>query len=414
MAALINFLVAACFGEILIDMSGILDGLRVIDVTRYIAGPVATMLLADLGADVIRIEPPGGGEDRAVWPFKAGFHSGATFSSVTRNKRGITLDLASVKGRSVFDSLLAQSDMVFANLPTSSLKSLGLEYERLIEVRPDVIFVHLTSFGTEGPYRNKLSFDMVAQFMSGLAHLSGERDKPAKFAGPWVDMATGFIGAFGAMAALHHRQATGEGQKVEANLLQTAMTVGNSYLIEQFFNQYNRQGTGNRLQSGGPGDLVKTKDGWVYIVVLGDSMFGRFARMIGKENTLMHDPRFLTNELRGENGALLSAIATEWSQNFTTAEILTILEKAKIPAGPCLTPEQALNDPQVQECYVENVEVEGLSKPMPYISHPARFSKVPGRIRQAAPRVGEHNLEVLLAAGYSHEQIEALKAEGVI
>lgn len=394
-------------------MAGMLDGLRILDVTRFVAGPAATVLLADLGADVIRIEAPGGAEDRSTLPFREGFHGGVGFTQLGRNKRGITIDLGSEKGRAVFDRLLVSADIVFANLPRRTAAALGLDYERMKAIKPDIIFVHMTTFGNEGPYADRLGFDAIAQVMSGLAHISGDPGKPMKQNSAWVDMSTGFLGAFGALAALRHRDLTGEGQKVETNLLQTAMTVGNYFLIDQEFNQTNRAGTGNRAQSGGPADLIQTSDGWVYMVALGDAMFRRFMRMIGRED-LIADPRFATDELRAENGEILSEVTTQWARQYTNAEILPILEANRIPAGPMLTPQQALDDPHVREQFLQPVDVDGLSAPVPYIKPPVTFSRTPGEIRKGPPRIGEDTDTVLGEAGFSPEEIAVLREEGVI
>lgn len=394
-------------------MGGILEGIRVLDVTRFVAGPAATVLLADLGADVIRIEAPGGAEDRGTLPFKEGFHGGVGFTQLGRNKRGLTLDLACDRGRAVFDRLLAGADMVFANLPPRTAAHLGLEYERMKAIKPDIIFVLMTTFGSKGPYADRLGFDAIAQVMSGLTAISGEPDKPMKHNSAWVDMSTGFLAAFGAMAALHHRNRTGEGQQVETNLLQTAMTVGNYFLLDQYFNGSNRGGTGNRAQSGGPADLIRTKDGWVYMVALGEPMFRRFMRMIGRED-LLDDPRFADDELRAENGAALSEVVTAWAGQFTNAEILPILEANRIPAGPLLTPQQALDDPHVREQFLVELPVEGLSRPVPYVKPPVTFSATPGEIRKGPPQVGEDCDAVLAEAGFSSEEIAGLRRDRVI
>lgn len=394
-------------------MTGILDGIRVLDVTRFVAGPAATALLSDLGADVIRIESPGGAEDRTTLPFRDGFHGGVGFTQLGRNKRGVSIDLASEKGRAVFDRLLAGADIVVANLPRRTAAALGLDYDRMKTVKPDIIFVHMTTFGNDGPYADRTGFDAIAQVMSGLTAISGEPGKPMKHNSAWVDMSTGFLAAFGALAALHHRDRTGEGQKVETNLLQTAMTVGNYFLFDQYFNRSNRVGTGNRAQSGGPADLIRTKDGWVYMVALGEPMFRRFMRMIGRED-LVGDPRFANDELRAENGEALSAIVTEWAGQYGNAEVLPILEANRIPAGPLLTPQEALDDPHVRAQFLVEVPVEGLPRPVPYVKPPVTFSRTPGVIAKGPPRPGEDNDAVFAEAGFSPEDIAALRADGVI
>jgi len=395
-------------------MTQILEGIRVLDVTRYVAGPVTAALLADLGADVIRIEPPGGGDDRTPLPFAEGFHGGVGFAQCGRNKRGLTLDLSGAAGRAVFDRLLAGADIVVANLPPRSMTSLGLDYDRLKTVKPDIILVHLTTFGTTGPYADRLGFDAIAQIMCGLTHLSGEPGKPMKSAAAWVDTSTGMVGAFGALAALRHRDATGEGQKVEANLLQTALMVGNYFLIEQVFNHTNRTGTGNRAPSGAPADLVPTKDGWIYAVALGNPMFKRLARLLGREEELLADKRFGSDESRAEHGEVLSEIMGEWSSQRTTAEALAELGKFNIPAGPLLNPQQVLDDPHVSSQFIERVEVPGLSQKVPYIKSPATFSKTPAVIHKGPPSAGEDNDALLAEVGYSVAEIAALRAEGVV
>lgn len=394
-------------------MAGMLEGVRILDVTRFVAGPASTVLFADLGADVIRIEAPGGAEDRTTLPIKEGFHGGVGFTQLGRNKRGVTLDLGSEKGRAVFDRLLLTADIVFANLPRRTAAALGLEYERMKAIKNDIIFVHLTTFGNEGPYADRLGFDAIAQVMSGLTHISGEPGKPMKQNSAWVDMSTGFLAAFGAMAALRYRDRTGEGQKVETNLLQTALTVGNYFLFDQYFNQTDRVGTGNRAQSGGPADLIQTRDGWVYMVALGDAMFRRFMKMIGREE-LIGDPRFATDELRAENGEALTEAATAWAGQYSTAEIMPILETNRIPAGPQLTPQEALDDEHVRDQFLTYVPVEGLSRPVPYIKPPVTFSATPGDIHKGPPRPGEDNDEVLGEAGFSPDEIANLRAEGII
>lgn len=394
-------------------MAGMLEGIKVLDVTRFVAGPAATVLMADLGADVIRIETPGGAEDRGTLPFNEGFHGGVGFTQLGRNKRGLTLDLSKAEGRAAFDRLLRTADIVVANLPRKTASALGLDYERMAAIKPDIIYVHLTTFGSDGLYADRLGFDAIAQCMSGLTAISGEPGKPMKHNSAWVDMGTGFLAAFGAMAALHHRDKTGEGQKVETNLLQTAMTVGNYFLFDQFFNQTNRVGTGNRAQSGGPADLIQTKDGWVYMVALGDPMFRRFMRMIGRED-LLDDARFATDELRAENGADLSEIVAQWARQYTNAQILPILEQHRIPAGPLLTPQEALDDPHVRDQFIVEVQVEGLSKPVPYIKPPVTFSKTPGMIHKGPPKPGEDADAVLMEAGFSVDEIDDLRRLGVV
>lgn len=393
-------------------MTGALQGVRILDVTRFVSGPIATALMSDMGADVIRIEQPGGAEDRDTLPIAEGYHGGVGFTQLARNKRSVTIDLSRTEGRAVFDRLLASADVVVVNMPRRPCKSLGLDYDRLRSIKPDIIAAHLTTFGSTGPYADRLGFDAIAQVMSGLVAISGDEGHPMKQNSAWVDMSTGFLTALGIVAALRHRDLTGEGQLVETNLMQTALTVGNYFLFDRFFNGTDRVGTGNRAQSGGPADLIRTKDGWVYMVALGDPMFRRFMKMIGRED-LIDDPRFANDDLRAENGAILSGIVTEWSSAITTQEILPILEECRIPAGPLYTLQQALDDRHFNEAFYQHVDV-GLSRPAPYVKPPITFSGTPSSIRSQPPRPGEHNVEVLREAGFSDEEMAGLARDGIV
>jgi crotonobetainyl-CoA:carnitine CoA-transferase CaiB-like acyl-CoA transferase len=393
-------------------MAGALQGVRVLDVTRFVSGPIATALMADMGADVIRVEQPGGADDRTTLPISEGYHGGVGFTQLGRNKRGVTIDLAREEGRAVFDRLMETADVVVVNMPRRPTKALGLDYERLRSVKKDIIVAHLTTFGSDGPYADRLGFDAIAQVMSGLAAISGDESRPMKQNSAWVDMSTGFLTALGTVAALRHRDLTGEGQLVETNLMQTALTVGNYFLFDQFFNQANRKGTGNRAQSGGPADLMRTRDGWVYMVALGEPMFVRFMKMIGRED-LIGDPRFANDELRAENGDALSEVVNQWSKQYSTHEIMKILEENRIPSGPLLTPQEALEDPHFNEVFFTPFDV-GLSKPAPYVKSPIGFSATPSSLRKGPPRPGEDNQAVLMDSGFTDEEIAALARDGII
>ncbi|QQN75275.1 CaiB/BaiF CoA-transferase family protein [Croceicoccus sp. YJ47] len=393
-------------------MTGALEGVRILDVTRFVSGPISTALLSDMGADVIRVEQPGGAEDRTTLPIDEGFHGGVGFTQLARNKRGVTIDLAKPQGRAIFDRLLASADVVVVNMPRRPTRALGLDYDRLRSVKPDIIVGHLTTFGSTGPYADRLGFDAIAQVMSGLVAISGDEGRPMKQNSAWVDMSTGFLMALGIVAALRHRDLTGEGQLVETNLMQTALTVGNYFLFDQALNKSERAGTGNRAQSGGPADLIQTKDGWVYMVALGEPMFRRFMTMIGRED-LIGDPRFANDELRAENGAELSRVVTAWSKQYTNADIMQILEENRIPSGPLLTPQEALEDPHFNAVFYQDVDV-GLSQPAPYVKSPIGFSATPSSIRKGPPRPGENNLDVLREAGMSDQEIADAKESGVI
>ena len=243
-------------------LSGVLHGIRVLDFGRYIAGPYCAALLADLGADVVRIERREGGEDRWVAPVAAD-GAGALYLAMNRNKRGMTLDPAHPQGREIVQKLVATADVVVANLPPEVLRLLSLDLESLRRVKPDIILTTVTAFGAGGPWSDRHGFDGIGQLMSGAAYLTGTPEQPMRAAVAWVDFGTASVSAFGTLAALIARRETRRGQKVEAALLRTAVAFTNSALLEQQVIQVNRVATLNRGQTSAPSDVFRTKDGWI-------------------------------------------------------------------------------------------------------------------------------------------------------
>ena len=271
-------------------MTNVLDGIKVLDFGRYIAGPWCGALLGDFGAEVIRIDKVGGSEDRYVAPMSDD-GSGAMFLQMNRNKRGMTLNPTLPEGREIQQRLVAGADVVIANLPEAARVTLGLEYDTLKSIKPDIILTTATAFGSTGPYATKVGFDLVAQAMSGAMYLSGNEGQPMRSYFPWVDYGTATLAALGTMAAIMHRKATGEGQHVEGSLLGTALTNGNSTLIEQALVQRNRVASGNRGQLSAPSDAYDTTDGQIIVLTLGPGMHRRWAKLMGEEHWLT-DPRF--------------------------------------------------------------------------------------------------------------------------
>src|SRR6202521_138133 len=293
------------------SVSGVLAGIRVLDFGRYIAGPFCAALLGDLGAEVIRIERLGGGEDRGLIPVGAGPDGGgAMFLAMNRNKLGMTLDPASPKGREITRKLVATADVVVANLPPAVLRSLALDLDSLREVKPDIILTTVTGFGAGGPLSHKHGFDGIGQTMSGAVYLSGTPEQPIMTKAPWVDFGTAFLSAFGTLAALIERGKTGRGQKVEGALLRTAIAYTNATLIEPALTRADRTATVNRGFNSAPADIFRTKDGWIVATVIGAPMFRRWAKMIGEEHWL-GDPRFADDQSRGDHGEVISARMNE-------------------------------------------------------------------------------------------------------
>src|SRR6266480_5120116 len=249
--------------------SGVLGGIRVLDFGRYIAGPFCAALLGDLGAEVIRLERIGGGEDRGMIPVGTGPDGGgAMFLAMNRNKLGMTLDPAAPKGREIVRKLVAAADVVVANLPPRVLRSLALDLDSLRRTKPDIILTTVTGFGSGGPLSHKHGFDGIGQTMSGAVYLSGTPEQPIAIKVPWVDFGTAFLSAFGTLAALIERGKTGRGQKVEGALLRTAVAISNAMLIEQALTRVNRAAIVNRGFNSAPADIFRTKDGWIVATVI--------------------------------------------------------------------------------------------------------------------------------------------------
>ena len=393
--------------------SDVLAGIRVLDFGRYIAGPYCAALLADLGADVIRIERRGGGEDRWVAPV-APDGAGALFLTMNRNKRGMTLDPACPEGRGIVKKLVATSDVVVANLPPDVLRSLALDLESLRRVKPDIILTTVTAFGAGGPWSHKHGFDGVAQLMCGSTYLSGTPEQPIRASVAWVDCGTASLAALGTLAALMAREKTGRGQKVEGALLRTALAFNNPALVEQQVIQVNRIATLNRGQTSAPSDLFRTKDGWIIAYAIGNPMFARWATLMGEDHWLS-DPRFKDDEARGDHGEMISKRMGEWCAERTTSEALSALEAAKIPAGPLYSPQQALEDTHIRAAgLLRDSDYPGLSRPAPLAPTPVDLSETPGRFRRHAPTLGEHTDQILAELGYGAEAIADLKGRGVI
>src|SRR5438876_2764076 len=393
-------------------MTNVLDGIRVLDFGRYIAGPYCAALLADLGADVIRIERIGGGEDRWVAPINDD-GIGALYVTMNRNKRGMTLDPSSPDGREIVKKLVATADVVVANLPPEVLRSLSLDLESLRRVKPDIILTTVTAFGG-GPWSHKHGFDGIGQVMSGAAYMTGTLETPYRAAVAWVDCGTASLAAFGTLAALMERGKSGRGQKVEGALLRTALAFNNAALVEQQAIQVNRIPTENRGQTSAPSDLFRTKDGWIIAYAIGNPMFARWAKMMGEDGWLT-DPRFKDDEARGNHAEDISKRVSDWTLQRTTEQALTELEGAKIPAGPLYTPQQALDDVHIRQAgLLADTDYPGIARRVPLAPTPVDLSDTPGRFWHRAPMLGEHTNAILGEIGYSAAAIDALRRRGVV
>ncbi len=388
-----------------------LQGIRVLDFGRFIAGPFCAALLADLGADVIRVEKVRGGEDRFLMPVtEAG--DGAYYLQVNRGKRGMTLNPRAPEGRHVLQRLVATADVVVANLPDAALKALGLDYDALTAVKPDVILTSVSAFGTGGPSSHRLGFDGIGQAMSGIMYLSGRPGEPTKAYCPYVDFTTALVATVGTLAALLVRRDTGQGQQVRASLLASALTIANGMLMEQAMIRPDRVATGNRSQTQGPSDAFRTRDGWVLVQCIGQPLFRRWTELIGEPHWL-DDPRFGDDRSRGDHGGVISERMAAWCGQRTTEEALAALDAARIPAGPVLSPQQVLDDAHVQAIgFLRSLASPGSDVDAPVADTPFTLSAASAATRGRAPALGEHTDAILTDLGYSAPAIAALHDRG--
>lgn len=398
-------------------MTMVLEDIRVLDFGRFIACPYCGMLLADMGAEVIRVERTGGEEDRThslVGPN----NQNLSYPSYARNKKGITLNLMkNPDAMKVLEDLLKKTDVVIHNFSPAAAKAMGLTYEKLSKIKPDIIMTAVSCFGSEGPYRDRPGFDFIAQAMSGSLALGGYPDKPPTraFMNP-MDYGTALSAAYATAMAIRHRDKTGEGQMVDLSLLKTAISFCAPQIAEaEVFGQL-RPMIGNRAAYLGPTDLFKCKDGYVFIATIMNTLWRRLARVVGHEE-LIDDPDLGNDLSRFENREKIDPLIASWTAERTVQEVLDEMEKAHIPCGPCLGLDEVAHDPHVKATnMVEYIDMEepGLEN-VPISNTPFTLSKTPPRIHSRAPRPGEHNAEIYGGLlGYSDEKLQEMQTKKTI
>ena len=309
---------------------------------------------------------------------------------------------------------MTSADVVLANMPQSGLRDIGIDYQCLTKIKPDVILASSTAFGADGPFADRVGFDGVAQAMSGNLYLTGEADQPTRNFYPYVDFTTGALNTIAILSAIMHRSQTGEGQEVQGALLASALTVAGGTLIEQAVSNVNRVATGNRGQTAAPSDTFKTSDGWVLISVVGQPLFERWAKLMGEEHWLK-DPRFADDASRGAHSEMISERMQAWTTGRSTGEILTALDEARIPCGEVLSPQETLLHPQVQAMgYLEETDYPGVEGGYPLPRMPIEFSKIQRQKPGRPPLLGEHTDDILEELGFSEEEITDFHSQGIV
>ena len=375
-------------------MSGALTGLRVLDLTQHLSGPYCAMVLADQGADVIKIEKPGKGDDaREMPPFVGG--EGSPFMLWNRNKRSVVLDLKTADGVALLEKLAGGADVLIENFRPGTLDRLGLGYAHLAALNPRLIYCAISGFGQSGPYSRRGGFDLMIQAMSGLMSVNGEPDgPPLRLPIAISDVAGGLFGAVGILSALAAREQSGRGQQVDVSLYESAIAFGVYEAAYFFATGKNPPRLGQAHRGSSPYQVFRSKDSWLTVGGATQELWLRLCRLLGCEELIL-DPRFSDNASRVANNAALVALLAVPLARETNAHWLAELEAAGIPAGPVVTHAELFADPQLR-ARDGVVEVEHPSAGrMQTLGVPIKLSETPGGVRRPAPRLGEHTAEVL-------------------
>lgn len=394
---------------------GPLSGLKVVDLTHVMAGPTCTLMLADMGAEVIKVEKtPGGDDSRHMIPPKIGDHA-ASFLMMNRNKRGIVLDLKTKGGASILRRLIARADVLVENFAPGVMDRFGFGFEALHKKFPGLIYCSLSGFGRTGPYRDRRGFDLVAQAMSGIMSFTGERPDgpPIKCGAPLSDITAGILSALGILAAYTNKLKTGQGQWVETSLFEAALvqTYWQSAIALATGGAPKAMGSAHPLNA--PYQAFEASDGWI---VVGGANQKHWALMLEamEASDLAQDPRFLTG---ADRMAHLKELEAELSKRYRQKPAqywLDALDKRGVPCGPVMNMLQALSDPQtLARDMVVEVEHSTLG-PVKTIGLPLKFSSTPGKVRSGAPIYGEHTREVLREHGFNDQEIAAFEKEGAV
>ena len=393
-------------------MGKVFEGLKVVDLTSALNGPFATMFLADYGAEVIKVEPLGGDQCRAWGPFEKNSGESAFFAAYNRNKKSVTLNLKTEKGREMLYELVKDADVLAENYKGGVTKKLGIDYDTIKKINPNIIYASSSGFGQYGPIAHRPCYDVVAQAMGGILNLTGFPDQDPVKVGPSVgDHVAGIYLAVGIMMALYHREKTGEGQHVDVAMMDVIFSILENAIVNYTVDGEIPERNGNIDPSIAPFDAFKCKDGFVALGVGNDRLFERFSKAIGHPEFL-EDERFKTNDLRQQNykSALRDPIE-EWCMKYTKKEIENIMDEVAIPCGPVMNIKEIIEHPQIQAREMVVTMDHPTAGKMDIPGCTIKMSATPGAVETPSPILGQDNREVF---GLTEEEEKQLIEEGVI
>ncbi|MYF55563.1 CoA transferase [Candidatus Poribacteria bacterium] len=395
-------------------MSGPLVGIKVLDLTRVLAGPFTTMLLGDLGADVIKIEQPEiGDEARNFGPFKNGFS--LYFMSINRGKKSVTLNLKSDQGKSIFRQLVQRSDILVENFRPGTMKKYGLDYETLSVEHPSLIYAACSGFGQTGPFSQKGAYDMIVQGMGGIISITGEPDGPPVRVGTSIsDITAALFTTIGILSALHHRSVTGKGQFVDVAMLDSLVAVLENAIVRYFTTDEIPQPLGSRHPVITPFEAYASADGHVIIAIGNDGLWKKFGEHTDRKD-LISDLRFCTNAKRTEYHSDLYPILSEIMRQKTTDAWIKDLEEIGVPCGPINSIDKVVNHAQIQAREMITEVMHNITGTVEIPGIPIKLSDTPGSVDTPAPNLGEHTTEVLTdVLNLTENEVAQLKRDNVI
>ena len=394
------------------DLTGPLAGVRVLEVTTTWAGPMCGTVLADLGADVIKVEIPSGDVGRAIFPMLPGTEVGFAHATVNRNKRALTLDIRKPEGRDLCLELAGRSDIMLENFKVGTMQRYGLGYDDIRAVKPDIVYVSITGWGQFGPRHEGAGYDPLAQAASGFLSVNGSPEGPPTKAGTFLaDDLGGLHGAIGAMAALRHRDQTGEGQHVDIALLDSMLFQSNGLPTLGAMDVAPGR-MGNEFGFAVPANVYECKDGPVYVGVLLDSHWQTLTGIL-EQPDLAENPAFATREARSANRDLCNMMLGEWLAERTRDQAMDVLLAHGLPIAPVQTFVEAARDPHVLDRDMLQPTEFANGAVAPITGPAAKFSRTPTSVRSAAPELGQHTDEILQELGLDADQRARLEKDGV-